>query len=129
MRDIGGPVISSITSSLMDVQPSDPLEYLIGLLTAQKDKREAGSVRDEIDILHFNDVYNIEGQDREPKGGAARFVTKVRLSKAGGRPTFANNLALLAIAGGQLEVKFLRQPRLVLRRRLQPLPDVYRNEG
>ena len=26
-------------------------------------------------ILHFNDVYNIEGRDKEPVGGAARFKT------------------------------------------------------
>ena len=30
-----------------------------------------------IEILHFNDVYNIEGQSREPVGGAPRFVAKV----------------------------------------------------
>jgi 5'-nucleotidase len=30
---------------------------------------------DSLTILHFNDVYNIEGRDREPVGGAARFKT------------------------------------------------------
>ena len=29
-------------------------------------------------IIHFNDVYNIEGQSAEPVGGAARFYTAVR---------------------------------------------------
>ena len=30
---------------------------------------------DSITILHFNDVYNIEGREKEPKGGVARFKT------------------------------------------------------
>lgn len=30
-------------------------------------------VQDSLTILHFNDVYNIEGRDKEPVGGAARF--------------------------------------------------------
>jgi hypothetical protein len=29
-------------------------------------------------IVHFNDVYNIEASQKEPVGGAARFVAKVR---------------------------------------------------
>ena len=29
-------------------------------------------------ILHFNDVYNIEGQKDEPMGGAARMQTYVK---------------------------------------------------
>ncbi len=32
----------------------------------------------DLTIIHFNDVYNIEPQDKEPAGGAARFVTKVK---------------------------------------------------
>ncbi len=31
--------------------------------------------QDSLSILHFNDVYNIEGRDKEPVGGAARFKT------------------------------------------------------
>ncbi len=31
-----------------------------------------------VTILHFNDVYNIEERDQEPRGGAARFVTAVK---------------------------------------------------
>jgi len=30
-----------------------------------------------ITIVHFNDVYNIEGRSQEPVGGAARFCTAV----------------------------------------------------
>lgn len=33
-------------------------------------------------ILHFNDVYNVEPRVKEPVGGIARFVTKVRELKA-----------------------------------------------
>ncbi|KAG2499914.1 hypothetical protein HYH03_002202 [Edaphochlamys debaryana] len=43
-------------------------------------------------ILHFNDVYNIEEQAREPKGGAARLAGKVKEVKASG----ANPLVLFS---------------------------------
>eukprot|EP00929_Paragymnodinium_shiwhaense_P036825 TRINITY_DN19699_c0_g1_i1.p1 TRINITY_DN19699_c0_g1~~TRINITY_DN19699_c0_g1_i1.p1 ORF type:complete len:1477 (+),score=286.27 TRINITY_DN19699_c0_g1_i1:96-4526(+) len=33
-------------------------------------------------FLHFNDVYNVEARDKEPCGGVARFVTKVKELKA-----------------------------------------------
>ena len=29
-------------------------------------------------IIHFNDVYNIEGQDDEPLGGAARLAAYIK---------------------------------------------------
>ena len=32
-------------------------------------------------ILHFNDVYNIEGQKDEPQGGAARMKTYIDSQK------------------------------------------------
>lgn len=32
-------------------------------------------------ILHFNDVYNIEGQTDEPAGGAARLAAYVKSCK------------------------------------------------
>ncbi|XP_055892779.1 mannosylglucosyl-3-phosphoglycerate phosphatase-like [Biomphalaria glabrata] len=35
----------------------------------------------ELTILHFNDVYNIEGQRDEPKGGAARMQTYIKSQK------------------------------------------------
>lgn len=34
--------------------------------------------KEEITILHFNDVYNVEPQDMEPPGGAARFKTAIQ---------------------------------------------------
>ncbi len=33
-------------------------------------------------IIHFNDVYNIEGQTKEPLGGAARFLTLIKYLKS-----------------------------------------------
>eukprot|EP00662_Eupelagonemidae_sp_cell21_P021323 gene21323-63900_t len=29
-----------------------------------------------VDVIHFNDVYNVEPQSKEPAGGAARFVAE-----------------------------------------------------
>eukprot|EP00929_Paragymnodinium_shiwhaense_P113635 TRINITY_DN81924_c0_g1_i1.p1 TRINITY_DN81924_c0_g1~~TRINITY_DN81924_c0_g1_i1.p1 ORF type:complete len:1781 (+),score=505.68 TRINITY_DN81924_c0_g1_i1:112-5454(+) len=37
---------------------------------------------DKMTILHFNDVYNVEPRQKEPVGGIARFVTRVRELKA-----------------------------------------------
>eukprot|EP00794_Sanderia_malayensis_P018960 gene18960-20866_t len=36
------------------------------------------STMDNLTIIHFNDVYNIEARDTEPVGGASRFITKVK---------------------------------------------------
>ena len=30
-----------------------------------------------LSIIHFNDVYNIESREKEPVGGAARFITAI----------------------------------------------------
>ncbi len=32
----------------------------------------------EIEIFHFNDVYEVEPRDREPVGGVARFIGKIK---------------------------------------------------
>lgn len=40
-----------------------------------KDKREALEDSKMLRIIHFNDVYNVEGIKEEPVGGAARFAT------------------------------------------------------
>jgi 5'-nucleotidase len=45
--------------------------------TTPTNKPPTGPKATQITLLHFNDVYNIEGQSREPVGGAARFVTAV----------------------------------------------------
>ena len=33
---------------------------------------------DTISLIHFNDVYNVEGREVEPVGGASRFLTAVK---------------------------------------------------
>lgn len=33
---------------------------------------------EELQILHFNDVYEVESRTREPVGGVARFISKLR---------------------------------------------------
>lgn len=38
----------------------------------------AGRKAQSISIIHFNDVYNVEEQSREPLGGAARFKTALK---------------------------------------------------
>ena len=43
-------------------------------------KQENNSLK----IVHFNDVYNIEGQTKEPLGGAARFLTLLKYLKSTG---------------------------------------------
>lgn len=48
---------------------ASPLDSLNGAST--------GTVR-HLNLLHFNDVYNVESRDQEPVGGAARFVTRCR---------------------------------------------------
>ncbi len=40
-----------------------------------------------LNVVHFNDVYNIESRDIEPCGGAARFVRTLEYLKNLGRPT------------------------------------------
>ena len=39
--------------------------------------QDAPSGADVITLVHFNDVYNVEEQEREPVGGAARFKSRV----------------------------------------------------
>lgn len=43
--------------------------YVVETKTASKSQ--------DLTIVHFNDVYNIEPREKEPVGGAARFATKL----------------------------------------------------
>eukprot|EP01012_Entosiphon_sulcatum_P008574 TRINITY_DN146_c0_g1_i3.p1 TRINITY_DN146_c0_g1~~TRINITY_DN146_c0_g1_i3.p1 ORF type:complete len:611 (-),score=130.21 TRINITY_DN146_c0_g1_i3:160-1992(-) len=54
-------------------------------------EKRSGEISDEITIIHFNDVYNIEPRTQEPVGGAARFVTMVK--------SFANRKPLVLFSG------------------------------
>ncbi len=37
-----------------------------------------GPAADQLTLIHFNDVYNVESREQEPAGGAARFATAVK---------------------------------------------------
>lgn len=47
--------------------------------------------RRNLTVLHFNDVYNIEGGTREPVGGAARFAQLVLPSRVRVLTSFADS--------------------------------------
>ncbi|KAF8253844.1 Metallo-dependent phosphatase [Wilcoxina mikolae CBS 423.85] len=49
-------------------------------------------------LLHYNDVYHIEGGSREPVGGAARFISLVSHYRSA--PEFAGQPELLTFFGG-----------------------------
>ena len=49
------------------------LIHTLFFFQAAKDtKHRVGAAADQITIVHFNDVYNIESREQEPVGGAAR---------------------------------------------------------
>lgn len=54
--------------------PSPPLSRS-SLAPGDQEEEQEGVACSSITILHFNDVYNIEGREKEPVGGAARFKT------------------------------------------------------
>ena len=47
-------------------------------LIYQKENGASENCDKKLRIIHFNDVYNIEGTQEEPLGGAARFYTIVK---------------------------------------------------
>ena len=56
--------------------------------TIYKNENSSSAPFKKLDIIHFNDVYNIEENDKEPKGGAARFVNLIEhLLKSSSNPT------------------------------------------
>ncbi|GMI18964.1 hypothetical protein TeGR_g4904 [Tetraparma gracilis] len=91
MNSTATPLLSVLTKSLLKEQPADPARHLWQLLGEMLGEPPAGAFStpgkvpppvdgpmvSSLTVLHFNDVYNIEGQSREPVGGAARFVTMV----------------------------------------------------
>ena len=36
-------------------------------------KHKMGPAAEKLNLIHFNDVYNVEQRDKEPEGGAARW--------------------------------------------------------
>ena len=37
-----------------------------------------GPAANQLTLIHFNDVYNIDSREQEPQGGAARFATAIQ---------------------------------------------------
>ena len=81
MREVATPTLSKITNALMDEQPdaANIDAFIITLLSAPPSPTDKAS---SVELLHFNDVYNIEPGERDPVGGAARFVTLIRNIKS-----------------------------------------------
>jgi 5'-nucleotidase len=77
MAHVANPALAKITAALLVEQPdADKIDaFIIKLLSAPNLPPAKAS---SIELLHFNDVYNIEPSDRDPVGGAARFVTLIK---------------------------------------------------
>ena len=60
-------------------------ESALAIKTAENARKE-GNVAKIIRLIHFNDVYNIEEGNREPVGGAARFVGLLNKLRSTGLP-------------------------------------------
>ncbi|GMH72035.1 hypothetical protein TrST_g2555 [Triparma strigata] len=82
MRDNVSRLLTDITKALLTHTPEDPEEFIRDMMK-RRIKQKAGDEHqgekaNTIEIVHFNDVYNIEGRSQAPQGGAARFVSKVK---------------------------------------------------
>jgi hypothetical protein len=53
-------------------------QSVAGQAATGESSRKASSAVKKLSFIHFNDVYNIEEHPQEPRGGAARFVSKCR---------------------------------------------------
>ena len=57
-------------------------------INVYKNENTTTDVFKKLNIIHFNDVYNIEENEKEPKAGAARFVTLLEhLKQSSQNPT------------------------------------------
>ena len=71
---------------VLDSLSEDPNEGLIASNANELTKEiiysiESSELNKKLRIIHFNDVYNIEPSIRDPKGGAARFLTAINYLK------------------------------------------------
>ena len=57
---------------------SNIFKILFPSLSFKGPANDSGNMSEVLTILHFNDVYNIEGQKDEPMGGAARMQTYIK---------------------------------------------------
>lgn len=75
--------MSVCVESMSDDSNSDVIKEMPPALVEIIYKRDVETVEDlatsskRLNIVHFNDVYNIESRETEPVGGAARFVTVI----------------------------------------------------
>ena len=95
--------LGSISCDLTTEATEFTTELIYDNLTAhQADARR-------LNIIHFNDVYNIESRDCEPVGGASRFVTAVEsLQKKGPTLVLFSGDAIMPSSGKQLTFIGLR---------------------
>jgi hypothetical protein len=72
-------MMPTLTSMSLWSGDSTICSKVISFLTMLELKFDKSKVEGEpISILHFNDIYNIQEKEKEPVGGAARFVTKLK---------------------------------------------------
>lgn len=64
------------------LSPDVRVKVLTSLQSAAGEKSSGGDKPTKMTILHFNDVYNVEPRKKEPVGGIARFVTRMKELKA-----------------------------------------------
>jgi hypothetical protein len=71
-----------------DIVPTaNPAAWTKEVIYSHADQAEADRLGKKMRILHFNDAYNIESSDSEPKAGAARFHTALNELKSDDVPT------------------------------------------
>ena len=60
---------------------------------------------DKLTLIHFNDVYNVEGREVEPVGGAPRFLTAVKATSENVNPLilFSGDIFAPSISKSSLE--------------------------
>jgi hypothetical protein len=60
---------------------NNPNDWTREIIYNHENLNQIAKLSKKLRILHFNDVYNIENSECEPKAGAARFLTAVETLK------------------------------------------------
>eukprot|EP00908_Phaeocystis_cordata_P013571 Transcript_24638.p1 GENE.Transcript_24638~~Transcript_24638.p1 ORF type:complete len:601 (+),score=299.50 Transcript_24638:121-1923(+) len=71
-------ILAQALNKVLTDLPNNPVDALCEQIQALSKAPTAAVESDEIVILHFNDVYEIEARAREPVGGASRFSTLLK---------------------------------------------------
>jgi 2',3'-cyclic-nucleotide 2'-phosphodiesterase (5'-nucleotidase family) len=69
------------------IPTADPALWTKTVSHKHANQAEAERLTRRIRLLHFNDTYNIEGSENEPKAGAARFLTAIDSLRSSEIPT------------------------------------------